>query len=149
MTNPHPGRCPKNICRGFYYLSSKITTSITLCCDDTSHYPDVSFGQITNERKNARLKMSDKQTYTEKQNQNPCYEIRLKAHLDRQWAGWFEGMTITLEEDGTALLAGPVADQAALHGLLKKVRDLGLLLVSVNRAQANEIHPPRLKKEKK
>ncbi len=59
------------------------------------------------------------------------YEIRIKGHLDSQWAAWFEGMTITLEEDGDTLLTGPVIDQAALHGLLKKVRDLGLPLVSV------------------
>jgi hypothetical protein len=59
------------------------------------------------------------------------YEIRTKGHLDSQWAGWFEGLTITPEEDGHTLLTGPVVDQAAFHGLLKKVRDLGLPLVSV------------------
>ena len=75
--------------------------------------------------------MSDKQTFDEKHNQDQCYEIRLKGHLDARWAEWFEGLTITLEEDGDTLLTGPVIDQAALHGLLKKVRDLGLPLVSV------------------
>jgi hypothetical protein len=60
------------------------------------------------------------------------YEIRVAGHLSPQWADWFEDLTITLEEDGNTLLTGPVADQAALHGLLKKVRDLGLSLVSVN-----------------
>jgi len=59
------------------------------------------------------------------------YRIRIKGHLDPGWSDWFEGMTITLEEDGTTLLSGPVTDQAALHGLLKKVRDLGMPLVSV------------------
>ena len=75
--------------------------------------------------------MSDKQTFDEKHNQDQCYEIRLKGHLDDRWAEWFEGLTITLEEDGDTLLTGPVVDQAALHGLLKKVRDLGMPLVSV------------------
>jgi hypothetical protein len=60
------------------------------------------------------------------------YEIRLKGHLDGKWVAWFEGLAITLEEDGNTLLTGPVIDQAALHGLLKKVRDLGMPLVSIN-----------------
>jgi hypothetical protein len=68
------------------------------------------------------------------------YEIRVAGHLSLQWADWFEGLTITLGEDGNTLLSGPVADQAALHGLLKKVRDLGMILVSVNRVQFNETH---------
>jgi len=59
------------------------------------------------------------------------YEIRVEGHLPPQWAEWFDGLTITLAEDGDTLLTGPVIDQAALHGLLKKVRDLGLSLVSV------------------
>ena len=64
--------------------------------------------------------MSDKQTFDERNRRPPCYEIRLKGHLDDRWADWFEGMTITLEEDGDTLLTGPLVDQAALHGLLKK-----------------------------
>ena len=67
----------------------------------------------------------------------PFYEIRLKGHLDAQWMTWFDGLTITLEENGETLLSGPVADQAALHGLLKKVRDLGMPLVSVVQIQSN------------
>ena len=65
------------------------------------------------------------------------YEICLKGHLDDRWAEWFDGMTIKLEEDGNTILSGPVADQAALHGLLKKVRDLGLPLLSANLVQIN------------
>jgi hypothetical protein len=61
----------------------------------------------------------------------PHYRIRVRGYLDREWAGWFERLTITHAEDGDTVLYGPVADQAALHGLLAKIRDLGLLLVSV------------------
>ncbi len=65
------------------------------------------------------------------------YQIRLKGHLDPQWTDWFGCLTITLEEDGDTLLTGPVIDQAALHGLLRKVRDLGMPLVSVSPVEAD------------
>jgi hypothetical protein len=65
------------------------------------------------------------------------YEIRLKGHLKARWVKWFDGLAITLDENGNTLLSGPVADQAALYGLLKKVRDLGLPLLSVNPVQIN------------
>jgi len=61
------------------------------------------------------------------------YQIRLDGHLGYEWADWFGGLTVTLEDNGDTLLTGPVADQAALHGLLKKVRDIGMPIVSVNR----------------
>ncbi len=62
-----------------------------------------------------------------------AYQIRIKGHLGRQWNDWFGGLTITLEDNGETLVTGPVVDQAALFGLLRKVRDLGMPLVSVIR----------------
>jgi hypothetical protein len=70
--------------------------------------------------------------------QPAVYQIRIKGHLGSQWTDWFEGLSITLEEDGDTLLTGPVIDQAALHGLLKKVRDLGLPLVSVSPVETGQ-----------
>jgi hypothetical protein len=75
--------------------------------------------------------MSEKHASTQDHHEPGIYEIRIKGHLADKWVDRFEGLTITLEEDGTTLLTGPIIDQAALHGLLKKVRDLGLPLVSV------------------
>jgi hypothetical protein len=66
------------------------------------------------------------------------YEIRIKGHLDDKWADWFEGLTITREDNGETLLTGPVVDQAALHGLLRKVRDLGMPLLSVTRVRPSQ-----------
>ena len=60
------------------------------------------------------------------------YEIRLKGHLEARWVTWFDGLAITLDENGNTLLSGPVTDQAALHGIFKKIRDVGLPLLSVN-----------------
>jgi hypothetical protein len=63
------------------------------------------------------------------------YQIRIKGHLGPQWTDWFEGLSITLEDNGDTLLTGPVVDQAALHGLLRKVRDLGMPLISAIRVK--------------
>lgn len=64
------------------------------------------------------------------------YEIRIQGHLGARWTTWFDGLSLTNEPDGTTLIAGPVVDQSALHGLLQKVRDLGLPLVSVTLIEA-------------
>ena len=74
------------------------------------------------------------------------YQVRLKGHLGGQCADWFGGLTVTLEDNGETVVTGPVIDQAALHGLLRKVRDLGMPLVSVNRvepgpAETPQVHP--------
>jgi hypothetical protein len=66
------------------------------------------------------------------------YEIRVAGRLSSRWATWFDGLTLTNEEEGTTVLSGPVADQAALHGLLQKLRDLGLTLLSLTRTAPGE-----------
>jgi len=66
------------------------------------------------------------------------YQIRIKGHLGSQWTDWFGGLTITLEDSGDTLLTGPAVDQAALHGLLRKVRDLGMPLISVIRVEQGQ-----------
>lgn len=76
--------------------------------------------------------MSSKRSPQRDPGQPRVYQIRIKGHLSSLWTEWFEGLTIILEEDGNTLLSGTVIDQAALHGLLKKVRDLGMPLLSVN-----------------
>ena len=73
---------------------------------------------------------------------NGWYELRVKGHLDARWAAWFDGLTLTRERDGTTVLRGPVPDQAALHGLLRKIRDIGLPLVSVVTTTAHEPGAP-------
>jgi len=65
------------------------------------------------------------------------FEICLEGHLEARWAKWFDGLVITFDEKGNTLLSGPVTDQAALHGLLKKVRDLGIPLISVNSVESD------------
>lgn len=88
-----------------------------------------------------------KETETEMETPPAIYEIRIAGHLSPQWMDWFEGLTIILEEDGNTLLKGPVEDQAALHGLIKKIRDLGTALISVNRVLVDETYPSHFKKE--
>ena len=75
------------------------------------------------------------------------YQIKLKGHLGESWADWFDEMTFTHEADGTTTLMGEIVDQAALHGLLKKIRDLGLPLISVNQVDPYQTEPTDLKKE--
>jgi hypothetical protein len=77
------------------------------------------------------------------------YQIRIKGHLRRQWTDWFGRLTITLEDNGDTLLTGPVVDQAALHGLLRRVRDLGMPLVSVNRVEPRQANASNVKSSAK
>ncbi|NDJ75419.1 MAG: hypothetical protein GYB65_04095 [Chloroflexi bacterium] len=73
------------------------------------------------------------------------YQIRIEGQLGCQWSDWFEGLAITLDDNGNTVLTGPVADQAALHGLLKKVRDLGMPLLAVNRIEPGPADRPDMK----
>jgi hypothetical protein len=70
--------------------------------------------------------------------QTQVYQIRIKGHLGQQWTEWFEGLSIQLTDNGETLLTGPLVDQAALHGVLKKVRDLALPLVSVSSVKSSQ-----------
>ena len=72
------------------------------------------------------------------------YEIRLQGHLDKRWADSFEGLSFTHESDGTTTLRGPVIDQAAMHGFLRKVRDLGLPLIAVTRVDPKQANGPHV-----
>ncbi len=84
--------------------------------------------------------MSTADEATEDRNEPGLYEIRIKGHLDDKWADWFEGLTITRADNGETLLRGPLVDQAALHGVLRNVRDLGLPLLSVNLVAPKQAH---------
>ena len=87
--------------------------------------------------------MSTTQTDSEAHQEPRLYEIRLKGHLDDRWAAWFSGLTLTREDSGETCLTGLVVDQAALHGLLRKVRDLGMPLVSVIHVEPKQANEPQ------
>lgn len=80
-------------------------------------------------------------SYRESENQLLYYEIRIKSYIDCDWSDWFEGLKVTREEGGITLLSGPISDQAALYGLLRKINDLNLTLLSFNMIETgtNEI----------
>jgi hypothetical protein len=75
---------------------------------------------------------------------SPEYEIRVKGHLDPRWAAWFDGLSLTHQGDGTTVIHGPVVDQAALYGVLQKLRDVGLPLLSVTRVSPDERDTPTI-----
>ena len=89
--------------------------------------------------------MSETHIPTEALDEPGLYEIRVRGHLDDGWAAWFGGLTIAREDNGNTLLTGAVVDQAALHGLLRKVRDLGLPLLSVSRVEPGQAEAPDVK----
>jgi hypothetical protein len=117
---------------------------ITRCGDARSprpprpseHATDVGIaGDICGRSKSTRSAMTNRQARSGGQAEPDGYEVRLQGHLDARWAAWFDGLSLKRENDGTTVIRGPIADQAALHGLLRKVNDLGLPLISVTRIQ--------------
>ena len=89
--------------------------------------------------------MSNKSNPKTDPNQPMVYQIRIQGYLGQRWAGWFGEVSIMLEDNGDTLLTGPVVDQAALQGLLKKVRDLGMPLISVMRVEPGQADVPDVK----
>jgi hypothetical protein len=90
--------------------------------------------------------MTEPQTHAPVRSEAERYEIRLTGHLDARWTDWFDGLTVSYDSDGTTIIGGQIVDQAALHGLLQRVRDLGLPLVSVRQVegdQPDQTRPPR------
>jgi len=92
---------------------------------------------------NKRRLLSNKGSLENDAGQPMVCQIRIKGHLGDQWTDWFDGLTITLEDNGDTLITGPVVDQAALHGLRKKVRDLNMPLISVNCMKPGQAKGPR------
>jgi len=86
--------------------------------------------------------MTDRHTSTPDSREAGRYEIRFTGHLDARWTAWFDGLTVRHESDGTTVIGGEIADQAALHGLLQRVRDLGLPLVSVRQVEVEPADIP-------
>jgi hypothetical protein len=84
--------------------------------------------------------MTERHTSTPDSHEAGHYEIRLTGHLDARWTAWFDGLAVTHEGNGTTVISGVIADQAALHGVLQRVRDLGLPLVSVRRVEPDQPH---------
>jgi len=88
--------------------------------------------------------MNDTPAASDTPEQPGQYRIRLQGHLDDSWACWFGALTVTLAENGETLLTGPIVDQAALHGLLRKVRDLGMPLLEICRIEPGSVGQPKL-----
>jgi hypothetical protein len=86
--------------------------------------------------------MTERQTPAPDRSEAGRYEIRLTGHLDAHWAAWFDGLTVSYESDGTTVINGQIVDQAALHGLLQRVRDLGLPLISVRQVEVEPVDIP-------
>jgi len=86
--------------------------------------------------------MSNESNSSNEKAESLIYQIRIKGHLDRKWTDWFSGLSITSLNNGETLLTGPVLDQAALHGLLRKVRDVSLPLVAVIRIEPEQADGP-------
>jgi hypothetical protein len=123
----------RTTCQSFFSPSQppeeQITTSIITCGDPFSPHELVSSDQ------KKRTPAMTWRFIMREMHEPGHYEIRIKGHLENRWVSWFEGLTITTLDNGETVLTGPVVDQAALHGLLRKVRDLGLPLLSVTQVE--------------
>ncbi len=86
--------------------------------------------------------MEQQQPPNANRSEQAVYQLRVKGHLSADWSAWFDGMTIAQDADGETLITGPVADQAALHGLLRKVRDLGLTLLTLSSSERGLLNRP-------
>ena len=104
--------------------------------------PRGATGRISHTRYGA---MANQRNPTTDPSQPMVYQIRIQGHLGRQWTDWFGGLTVTLADNGDTLVTGPVVDQAALHGLLRRVRDLGLSLVSIIQVEPEQADVPDVK----
>jgi hypothetical protein len=123
----------------------QVTTSITTSGDVGSPHRLLPFDHTNKTAgRSIRVGNSEGSTMSEISTANEAgrYEIRLKGHLDSRWATWFDGLTLTTNSDGTTTIHGIVVDQSALHGLLQKVRDIGLPLISVTRVEPMPTAPP-------
>ena len=126
--------------------SKKITTSITRCGDVCSprlllfSKQNRERAQRTAIREGSRVNTSDKPTAHP--HQPGDYQIRVEGQLDSRWSAWFDGLRLSPQEDGTTVIEGAVVDQAALHGLLQKVRNLGLPLISVSHIETDTPEDP-------
>jgi hypothetical protein len=132
--------------------NGQITTSITTRGDASSPHSLLPFDHQRTSETPAEIHPARQQLKGGQMSEIPAgpqhdqgrYEIRLRGHLESRWAAWFDGLSLTSDSDGTTLIHGPVADQAALYGLLQKVRDLGLPLISVAQVKPGQPNGPAI-----
>jgi hypothetical protein len=118
----------------------RITTAITTRGDARSPHRLLVSTHASNG--SGKERMNERSRSDATRHEAGRYEIRLLGHLDPRWSAWFDGLTLSREPDGTTVIHGDIADQAALHGLLQRVRDIGMPLLSVSLAEPDQAVPP-------